>query len=80
MNEEKKFTPGDIVTLKTGGPLMTVERYNAHDEVCCVWFEKRPVGANGVALIQSDAYQDYTWFGPCTSSFAQEALERGPNA
>lgn len=35
----KKFNPGDIVRLKSGGPDMTVSSYNSKDEgVGCMWF------------------------------------------
>lgn len=40
-----EFTAGDIVQMKSGGPLMTVERIgkdskNQEDVVVCTWFEK----------------------------------------
>lgn len=36
-----KFTQGDVVYLKSGGPAMTVEE--AHDDKSsyCVWFDKK---------------------------------------
>lgn len=39
------FSPGDLVRLKSGGPLMTVEQvgklsHTEEDAVWCVWFEK----------------------------------------
>jgi uncharacterized protein YodC (DUF2158 family) len=39
------FEPGDVVQLKSGGPLMTVEVIDkdgmtGRDAVFCVWFEK----------------------------------------
>ena len=34
----KKFTPGQLVTLKSGGPVMTVRRYDNNDEIICDWF------------------------------------------
>lgn len=39
---EQKFKIGDVVQLKSGGSLMTVEGYNEFDEmlVMCVWHEK----------------------------------------
>jgi uncharacterized protein YodC (DUF2158 family) len=38
------FAPGDIVQMKSGGPVMTVERIakdqkNQEDVVVCTWFE-----------------------------------------
>jgi len=40
-----EFEPGDVVQLKSGGPLMTVEQIGqdsmtGEDTVWCVWFEK----------------------------------------
>jgi len=39
------FAPGDLVQLKSGGPVMTVEiidkdSITGRDAVFCVWFEK----------------------------------------
>lgn len=38
------FNPGDVVRLKSGGPLMSVEQVGKHsltgeDAVWCTWFE-----------------------------------------
>lgn len=46
-----EFEPGDLVKLKSGGPLMTVEQVGKHpmtdeDGVWCVWSEK--VGAKQI--------------------------------
>lgn len=46
------FEKGDLVRLKSGGPVMTVEQTGEHytfdgTSVWCVWFEK--VGAKQVA-------------------------------
>jgi uncharacterized protein YodC (DUF2158 family) len=43
--EQGDFKPGDLVQLKSGGPLMTVEQVGqramtGEDTVWCVWFEK----------------------------------------
>ena len=43
MSEEKKWKPGDVVRLKSGGPKMTVEQYDNTGNyplwgVRCVWF------------------------------------------
>ena len=41
----EEFAPGDIVQLKSGGPLMTVEQVGKdamteQEAVWCTWFEK----------------------------------------
>lgn len=38
--EEQKFKPGDVVQLKSGGPEMTVVRYEPADglDITCTWF------------------------------------------
>jgi uncharacterized protein YodC (DUF2158 family) len=41
----EEFVPGDIVQLKSGGPVMTVEQVGkdsmtGQDAVWCTWFEK----------------------------------------
>lgn len=42
MSITKKFKPGDAVVLNSGGPTMTVVRYDPADgeEVVCQWFNK----------------------------------------
>jgi len=35
------FKIGEVVQLKSGGPLMTVEDINAHDMINCIWFDGR---------------------------------------
>lgn len=47
-----EFKPGDLVQVKSGGPIMTVEQVGKtamleEDAVWCVWFEK--VGSRQVA-------------------------------
>jgi len=47
-----EFKPGDLVQLRSGGPIMTVEQVGKtamlqEDAVWCVWFEK--VGSRQVA-------------------------------
>ena len=45
-NDEKEmktpvlFSPGTFVTLKSGGPTMTVVGTNENGEVRCAWFNK----------------------------------------
>jgi uncharacterized protein YodC (DUF2158 family) len=34
-----RFSEGDIVQLKSGGPDMTIKKINV-DSVLCVWFDK----------------------------------------
>ena len=34
-----KFTEGDVVSRKTGGPLITVEDIRTDELVACVWFD-----------------------------------------
>jgi len=38
MSDEKKFEPGNVVRLKSGGLKMTVERAGAREIYCC-WFD-----------------------------------------
>ena len=33
------FNEGDVVSLKSGGPAMTVDGYSDNGKVICVWFE-----------------------------------------
>jgi len=54
---ETEFKPGDLVRVKSGGPIMTVEQVGKtamleEDAVWCVWFEK--VGNKQVA--QKDTF------------------------
>lgn len=32
------FQPGDVVQLKSGGPLMTVSKIDSDGDVYCTWF------------------------------------------
>ena len=36
-----EFKAGEVVELKSGGPLMTVERVTEDGYVNCVWFNER---------------------------------------
>lgn len=45
MNDEyagsdQDFAVGEIVRLQTGGPLMTVNGFDDHDRIVCVWFDE----------------------------------------
>jgi uncharacterized protein YodC (DUF2158 family) len=33
-----QFAVGDVVKLKSGGPQMTVESLDNHDQISCIWF------------------------------------------
>jgi uncharacterized protein YodC (DUF2158 family) len=35
------FKIGEVVQLKSGGPLMTVDNINPHDMINCIWFDLR---------------------------------------
>lgn len=39
MNEADKIKPGDVVTLKSGGPAMTVTQVNDASSFECMWFD-----------------------------------------
>ena len=54
--EGSEFKPGDLVRVKSGGPLMTVEKVGItamleEQAVWCVWFEK--VGNKQIAQEKS---------------------------
>ncbi|GLR54330.1 YodC family protein [Shinella yambaruensis] len=36
----EQFETGDVVDLKSGGPLMTVNRVNKDGDVICEWFNQ----------------------------------------
>ena len=36
----KEFEIGDVVVLKSGGPLMTIESFDENNRLYCVWFDK----------------------------------------
>jgi len=41
--DDHTFNPGDVVQVRSGGPVMTVESIGSmvdNDSVNCVWFEK----------------------------------------
>lgn len=43
--------PGDVVQLKSGGPLMTI-RWIEEDEAYCEWFDNQKNLGNKFALVQ----------------------------
>lgn len=34
------FKMGDVVQLKSGGPVMTIEHVNEHGHCTCIWFSE----------------------------------------
>ena len=45
MKMSEFFKKGDVVQLKSGGPLMTISNYTQNDKVFCQWFNgKEPKG------------------------------------
>jgi len=57
---EHKFKAGDLVRLKGGGPVMTVDRYVQSYDPCgpgddlvahCVWFGPEPTGQSGIGSL-----------------------------
>jgi uncharacterized protein YodC (DUF2158 family) len=39
---EKIFTIGDVVKLKSGGPVMTVDSFDENNSrVWCIWFDEK---------------------------------------
>ena len=53
-----KFKPGDMVRLKSGGPLMTVTIAQHDDDTWCMWFDKddkrMEMSFNAAALVADD--------------------------
>ena len=52
-----EFKPGDVVLLKSGGPMMTVESVGERammggQAIFCVWFEK----AGGRQIVKREAF------------------------
>ncbi len=45
-----EFAPGDVVMLKSGGPVMTAGKsgdYNGEQKVFCEWFDDKQVRQTG---------------------------------
>ncbi|MEC3860439.1 DUF2158 domain-containing protein [Mesobacterium sp. TK19101] len=60
-----KFSPGDIVQLKSGGPAMTVSKVNdsmGSQTYTCEWFKG---ASNERAVFQEDTLKEYV--APSTS-------------
>lgn len=36
-----EFKPGDVVQLKSGGPIMTVKFLDEDGDIYCEWFDKK---------------------------------------
>ncbi|UKK92054.1 DUF2158 domain-containing protein [Brucella pseudogrignonensis] len=49
------FKVGDTVRLKSGGPLMTVERINENKSVTCIWFQDNKQNRS---IFQPDTLKD----------------------
>ena len=54
-----KFEAGDVVILKSGGELMTVEGYSggSPNKVNCVWSEKSKVHRDSFLEVTLDKYE-----------------------
>lgn len=47
----EEFAPGDLVMLKSGGPVMTAGKsgdYNGERKIFCEWFDDKKVRQTGV--------------------------------
>jgi len=54
---ENKFEPGTLVQMKSGGPIMTVERYDKSlDKYCCEWFSN---GKRSSEMFNATSIQKY---------------------
>ncbi|MGV6839430.1 MAG: YodC family protein [Planktomarina sp.] len=46
-----KIEPGSTVTLKSGGPTMTVTELGEHDDARCFWFYGNELGREWFSLV-----------------------------
>ncbi|MBW8304138.1 MAG: DUF2158 domain-containing protein [Brevundimonas sp.] len=53
---QSPFNVGDVVQLKSGGPLMTVEELQ-RDSLFCIWFDKteKKTGSFNPATLNKDS-------------------------
>jgi uncharacterized protein YodC (DUF2158 family) len=56
---------GGLVEVRSGGPLMTVEKIHDDGDVDCVWFEK----------VYDQAGNQVDWSGPHRSTYVVSALQ-----
>jgi uncharacterized protein YodC (DUF2158 family) len=57
---DQPFKPGDVVRLKSGGPVMTVESIGGMgdpERINCVWFEKTKQMRDGFAAAALKIYE-----------------------
>ncbi|MGL5446837.1 MAG: YodC family protein [Rhabdaerophilum sp.] len=70
MADKNKFTPGDQVQHKSGGPQMTVDSYDQYKDVHCSWMNR---DSNGSFKKESDSFKEASLklWEPLTSFAAQ---------
>ncbi len=54
MDTQAKLSVGDTVTLKSGGPLMTIDKLDG-DRATCIWFVKDQPKTNEFAMASLQA-------------------------